>query len=229
MESMSVLSRLLGTALILLASATPGYCQVKSCLGESCVTTADCENGLLCSNLKCVARIDSPRSCRKTADCLNGLRCVDQKCIARQVAGLWVDPKSGLTWQNPPVQNRYDFINKAKAYCSALELGGYSDWRLPSLSELRTLIRNCAANQSGGSCRLTDSCRSPRRCAVDCPSCVLVDGACYWPDEMQGECHKYWSSSLLEDSDRCAWSVHFNDGGVYYSCTPDDRLVRCVR
>ena len=56
----------------------------------------------------------------------------------------WHDPKSGLTWQNPPSDVRMD-LKTATAYCSSLTLDGGSGWRLPTIGELRSLIRGCPA------------------------------------------------------------------------------------
>lgn len=219
---------LLGVSVGTFLSAAPCLGQVRSGLGESCEATSDCVNGLVCSGLKCVGTIDSVKSCKKTADCSNGFRCIDQKCIPRQVFGAWIDPISGLTWQNPPAQSTYNWKD-AQAYCSKLELGGYSDWRLPTISELRSLIRGCPANQTGGSCRVTDSCRSYKLCDENCPSCSYKEGRCYWPSEMQGKCSWYWSSSPVEDLDDGAWDVSFNRGHVDNIDVLYGSHVRCVR
>jgi hypothetical protein len=47
----------------------------------------------------------------------------------------WTDPDTGLTWTK--TDNRSDVNwNQANAYCSNLRLGGFSDWRLPTIDEL---------------------------------------------------------------------------------------------
>ena len=74
---------------------------------------------------------------------------------------VWSDRSSStMTWAN------------AKTYCDNLTTGGFYDWHLPSINELRTLITNCSATQTGGSCGITNSC-SESSCQNDaCTSCT---------------------------------------------------------
>ena len=56
--------------------------------------------------------------------------------------GTITDISTGLMWQKSPVQNWEAAMNweQALAYCEALTLGGYSDWRLPTIKELRSIV-----------------------------------------------------------------------------------------
>ena len=49
-----------------------------------------------------------------------------------------IDHKTGLMWQ----QDNVEIINwsQANKYAKNLKLGGFSDWRLPTIDELKTLI-----------------------------------------------------------------------------------------
>ncbi len=49
--------------------------------------------------------------------------------------GTISDLNTGLMWQQVPSSNDYTW-QQAVDYCNSLELGGYSDWRIPSLKEL---------------------------------------------------------------------------------------------
>lgn len=52
--------------------------------------------------------------------------------------GVFRDPKTRLMW--PMRDNGYDVdLRRAYAYCSSLKTGGFEDWRLPLLDELRSL------------------------------------------------------------------------------------------
>jgi hypothetical protein len=60
----------------------------------------------------------------------------NQPSYALSGDGLTVtDNVTGLTWQKTPGSS-YFSRQQAVDYCNALELGGYSDWRMPTLKEL---------------------------------------------------------------------------------------------
>ncbi len=52
--------------------------------------------------------------------------------------GTISDTVTGLIWQQSPGNARLQFA-EAESYCAALELGGRSDWRVPSIKELYSL------------------------------------------------------------------------------------------
>src|SRR5208337_4339958 len=51
-------------------------------------------------------------------------------------AEVWTDPATGLIWATHDNGSDVDWY-KAKNYCRDLRLGGYYDWRLPSIDELQ--------------------------------------------------------------------------------------------
>ena len=149
------------------------------------------------------------------------------------VRGTWYDSASGLTWENPPYPYGMAW-QQAKDYCSSLSGG----WRLPTISMLRSLIRGCPVNITGGDCSITDHC-TDSGCHWNCYSCPFMEGpadGCYWPDSMEGACaFFYWSSVPISDYEgggTGVWGVEFEYGGM------DGRVddgqgasghVRCVR
>jgi hypothetical protein len=52
-----------------------------------------------------------------------------------QVAGVWIDPSTGLMWAGKDNGKDVNWKNAVK-YCRDLRLSGHSDWRLASLQEL---------------------------------------------------------------------------------------------
>ncbi len=55
--------------------------------------------------------------------------------------GTVLDDNTGLLWQKSPQNERLQYTD-AIAYCEALELGGRTDWRVPSIKELYSLADN---------------------------------------------------------------------------------------
>jgi len=146
----------------------------------------------------------------------------------------WMDPTSGLTWQAAPTGGKMNWSD-AKAHCKSLSLGGRNDWRLPTINELRSLIRGCLATQKGGACGVTASCLKTNTCwKIDtCKGCSEEGGpgpaGAYWPPELAGEVGSYWSSSPVADLVYNAWDVDFSRAYVIHSYVNYGNSARCVR
>ncbi len=112
--------------------------------------------------------------------------------------------------------------NSAKTYCLSRNA------RLPSISELRTLVINCSNNQIGGSCAVTDSCLNSTCYSIQyCQSCGKPQGTVF---SLLGDTDAaLWSSSSKTDITTEAWTVLFFYGYVDSSAKLNNRSVRCVR
>jgi hypothetical protein len=87
----------------------------------------------------------------------SGATCTGSDKFCHSHDGLnWSDASSNkMTW------------DEAITYCE--NLGG----RLPTISELRTLIQNCPGTETGGECGVTDDCLSSDDCRTDpCDGCL---------------------------------------------------------
>jgi len=106
----------------------------------------------------------------------------------------------------------------AKKYCE--ELGG----RLPTISELRTLIKNCPETESGGSCGVTDSCSTTSCWDETCDGCIGVRSV-----EDRKYTRRLWSITVPSDRTDLAWYVNFNDNGIDAMYSFSFYNVRCIR
>jgi formylglycine-generating enzyme required for sulfatase activity len=148
--------------------------------------------------------------------------------------GTLTDPATGYVWQKTPPDSMY--WENAKTYCSENQdsLPG-AGWRLPNISELRSLIRGCSATQlPGGSCNIdVDDCMAWDCRDSSCVGCLGNEGpagGCYWDANLQGDCARFWSSSPIEDSPSEAWVGGFMYGYVASGSNDSGaKGVRCVR
>jgi hypothetical protein len=139
---------------------------------------------------------------------------------SQPVESVWTDPTTGLMWQNGSAvgSNVYTWAG-AKDYCTELTWAGYNGWRLPAISELRSLIRGCAATETGGPCGVTDLCWASSCDDAACHGCSEETGGpglsgAYWPPQIADIPNYYWSSTTVADYDIYAWIVGFGDGDV---------------
>ena len=133
-----------------------------------------------------------------------------------------VDP---MTWE------------EAKDYCSNLAENNFSDWRLPNIDELRTLIQNCDETKPGGKCRISENrqCLDEKCWSKDCNGCgkinTVPEKAEYYElgeetkkqlvEEINnpkfsktGSKEAFWSSTLDPNNANEAWGVDFLNARV---------------
>ncbi|MBP5591798.1 DUF1566 domain-containing protein [bacterium] len=133
------------------------------------------------------------------------------------------DAQSGLIWSDKALfaMNRED----AADYCATLTDGGYTDWRLPDIDELRTLIMNCQGTMPSGQCRVSER--------TECLADTCVSDECRCGNDTKGKYSKFgdiegfWSSSKY--SDDTSWGVLFLNAGVRHAANTNEFFIRCVR
>ena len=108
------------------------------------------------------------------------------------------DSVSKLEWQDDAVGSTMTW-QSAITYCETLNIGGHSDWRLPNINELKSIVD-----------------RSKEE-----PTIVNGFGST--------SSSYYWSSTTYESSKDRAWAVNFYSGYVGYYGKGNDGYVRCVK
>lgn len=124
---------------------------------------------------------------------------------------------AGLNWSCPEQNNKN--WNDAKSYCTGL--GG----RLPTISELRTLIKDCSATVTGGACTATDACSGFSCLNAVCEGCAQNDTGKY---NVFNDPLAFWTSIPVEGNPQFAWLIGFNSAGIGFGETTMEIPVICV-
>ena len=158
--------------------------------------------------------------------CVLGYQWTGVKCLAVP----YYDADTGLTWSSmTPDKLTFD---EAESYCDKLKEGGYSNWRLPTISELRTLVQNHDGAEPGGSCKVSDDCLSYKDCYTDyttngCSGRGSDPSGGY---SKLGDINPFWSSSVDSDNPDLVWILYFDSGRfVEYEKNYPYYYARCVR
>lgn len=115
-------------------------------------------------------------------------------------------------------------------YCRNNSDGGFKDWRLPNIDELRESIRNCSKTEVGGECRvsekngcLSSECKNPKdSCACERKNKSVYSG-------FDGYDIGLWSSSELSDNPDSAWGVVFYSAMIGSNKKSGEFYARCMR
>jgi hypothetical protein len=109
------------------------------------------------------------------------------------------DNVNGLVWQRAVDPSTYTWA-AARTYCEGLTLAGSSDWRLPTITELESLVDRRRSSPS------LDTAAFPNT-----PSAA------------------FWSSTAYAGSSTDAWVVFFSTGYASFVGPDGTNRVRCVR
>lgn len=111
-----------------------------------------------------------------------------------------IDTKTLLMWQDDN-DAKFDNYNweDAISHCENLTKKGFSDWRLPNINELETIIDDSLSSPalSGEFSNVSNS--------------------------------KYWSSTTFIDTKTKAWHIDFNSAEMDHTNKTNTLNVRCVR
>lgn len=210
---------------------------IQKCEGECDPETGKCKNeGCLPNDYQCSKSGSETRSMR----CRSGFWEVSKVCEGE------CDPETGRCkeacpevdgsmWSSFPYANFPVDWFEAVDYCNNLTECGYSDWRMPTIDELRTLIQNCPQTESGGKCRISE------KNGKLYTNAWYPQGYCYcdWKDDSYysklGDSNQIvlWSSSERSDVSDSAWLVLFGGARINaqskYGSAYGFVTVRCVR
>jgi uncharacterized protein DUF1566/exosortase sorting signal-containing protein len=202
------------------------------CQGVDCGANGTCLDGA------CVC--DTPyHGADCTALCDDGIENGDEEgldcggsCAEGCYAATWTDPATGLVWQKEAGFYGYNDFTRPQNFCAA---GGNglpgTGWRLPNITELRSLIRGCPGTEAGGACGVTPGCTSSA-CNVyeDC-GCAWgegpVDGG-YLDENLNPLNDGFWSDTT-HPTQYWDWVVDYRSGTVHIKVQGVMAGVRCVR
>ena len=157
----------------------------------------------------------------------------DEPCTTID-AKLWWSPKTAET------MDWLSALNYCEQKLNDSNKCGYSDWHLPTIDELKMLLKwrrdsQCKVSDTDN-CLSFDDCWT---CSSCCHDCTLGGGgecnySSYYYDgrySKLGDSGSLWSSSVPTEYSHSAWTVNFNAAQVYNKSKSNETevYVRCVR
>ena len=184
--------------------------QIQACAtgGNGCtaLSATACSSGLVCERYATPACVDPnwaewpvPNDVTEDPGSPNAASYTDNG------NGTVTDNVTGLVWQQSAPSTTFTWgsasaSGTAQYYCATLTLAGYSDWRLPSVIELSSL--------------------------VDTADHFPALNTTYFID---GQQTYFWSSTPLAGSSTSAWEVYFAIGDMSNMDGSTANSARCVR
>ena len=112
--------------------------------------------------------------------------------------GTVIDLATGLTWQQQGGNTKRGWT-EAVSYCQELSLGGKTDWRLPDIKELQSIVDYRIVSPA-------------------------IDTRIFF-----GTLGYSWSATITASDSGKAWSVYFTPGEIISFIKSNFFYVRCVR
>jgi hypothetical protein len=147
--------------------------------------------------------------------------------------GAWQDPATGYVWETRPTGGGGN-LAAVEADCERLYLCGSGSWRVPTIGELRSLIRGCPATETSGACGVSDSCVRASCMSDACDGCPSGGGPGAGDDYLDGAlwqtCSTYWSSTAYDFETFRGWYVNFEYGSLSYGDSSSSAVAcgRCI-
>ena len=157
-----------------------------------------------------------------TAQFADALAAADKKAAKKGASCRFIDNSDGtitdlntaFMWEQKVagsgclhcVNDLYTWFDGMSEFISQVNgtgLAGHSDWRLPNIAELQTIL------------------------LAHFPSCPI--SPCIDPIFTPTAASRYWSSSTFAGAPAAAWVVFFGNGGVFANFKTDTNFVRAVR
>lgn len=188
---------------------------VGSLCGQ-CNPDLSCDKDFVCDEQNNVCRADKDFSSVCVPECNKGVK---ETCVDLATGLIWSDKLAGeRKWQY------------ASDYCGYFEDKGYTDWRLPNIDELRTLVKDCDGTEPGGACKISeaDSLLSSIDWSFDdCHTCSM-DTRGNGRHSKLGDYESIWSSSSRSNGSE-VWYLFFGNAGINFTDKDKEFNFRCVR
>lgn len=135
------------------------------------------------------------------AKCVRGENSEVRQFLGDQNGSIVLDSTSGLMWQNSYMGTGLDWYQALQFCENNVTLGGYSDWRLPNINELGSLVDRS-----------------------------VKESATYFPFQSTTSYNDmYWSSTTNPNNPSGALGILFNYGTKEWDVRTMNGYVRCVR
>ncbi len=143
---------------------------------------------------------------------INGDQTLSVRCVKGKLAGApsahscgaALDPRTGLMWWKASGTKKFTWTG-ALNHCDKLSAGGFTDWRLPNVKELQTLLDDSVG------------------------TFPAIDDLVFGNDT---EAYGHWTSTAFAGGASLAFVVDFNVGGfgpIAATLNSEDFHLRCVR
>ncbi len=201
---------------------------------------------------QCAGTVDYPSDWDTAVDCNNTQLCdssaasascvANHRCACEASTETYYDENSGLCWEKDHSLQLHSAASGA-TYCGGRDTGGITDWELPNIADLITLLRGCqngfeeaiddlsmcvleVDGISDPTCWQDESCNGVETCDY-CDEGAGPANGCYWPAELEGTCSHHYSSTGRTSQSHWRVSFQWGSTGEGQDGT-NSYYVRCV-
>jgi len=131
--------------------------------------------------------------------CVSGEELANLSFVRDEIDEVVESSKMVQFQDNSEVKENFVTYEDAISYCDKLDLSNKSDWRIPTINELRSIVNRDNSNPAINH--------------------IFLNNA----NEF------FWSSTPYQQNKEKIWTIFFRDGVDYQSLKTDKAYIRCVR
>ena len=149
-----------------------------------------------------------------------------------------IDHVTGYIWQKSQSTEKLTY-EQAVSYCDNLVINDITHWSIPTISQLRTIIRDCPTVMIDGKCRVTDLCNSYKQCwdNEDACSCILQQNKAPFIDKTIWDLPadkdaKFYSNTENPDTMpgyKSYWLFGIKAGAILSDASSTSAYVKCIK
>ena len=112
-------------------------------------------------------------------------------------------------------------FEKARTYCDNLEEGGFDDWRLPELHEIKSVAELCVEEENSDFCAVTDSCEWDGCETELCGRCVKYENFAFG---------SFWTNTRIPGGKISLWAITQEEEKTDKFSLPSElHKTKCIR
>ena len=152
-----------------------------------------------------------------------------------------IDHVTGYIWQKGQSTEKLTY-EQAVSYCDNLVINDITHWSIPTIDQLRTIVRGCPNTMTGGKCPISEACANSYTCRPSdyCDGCqekkdktAYLEQGIWDTTDIKISSIIYYSSTIETDGKITVWGLQISNAVLFAGNSKDNinaaAYVKCIK